>query len=168
MAQRWRAMAQRWRAMARQWNALQCSDSDSDGSDGTTIAIAQRWRTWWRAMVQRWRAMAQRWNNDGTAIAMAQQWNSNSEGSDNDGGDSDGAPIERWRSDGTNVAMAVMVQALRWRSDGQRCDESDDDCQRCDGQASATAAMGDKAFRRDGDELSPSMAMVHGERWRWR
>ncbi|GBG93395.1 hypothetical protein CBR_g68178 [Chara braunii] len=111
---------------------------------------------------------------------MAQRWNSDSEGNDSDGSDSDGAPIERWRNDGTNiamadmvpalrwrndgtnVAMADMVPALRWRSDGQRCDESDVDCQRCDGQASMTAAMGDIALRRDGDELSASITMVYG------
>ncbi|GBG87851.1 hypothetical protein CBR_g46007 [Chara braunii] len=157
--------------MARRWNMLQCSDSDRDGRDGTAIAIAHRWR----AMAQRWRAMAQRWNNDRDDAAMGQRqrWNSDSEGSggdsdsdgsDSDGSDSDGAPIERWRNDGTNVAMTSMVPVLRWRSDGQRCDESDGDCQRCDGQASATAAMGDIALRLDGDEVSASMAMVHGER----
>ncbi|GBG87325.1 hypothetical protein CBR_g45384 [Chara braunii] len=145
--------------MTQRWNALQCSDRNSDGSDGTTIAIAQRWRTG-----------GELWRSNGTAIAMAQRWNNDSKGSvsDSDGSNSDGAPIERWRNDGTNVAMAAMVPALRWRSDGQRCDESDGDCQRCDGQESTTAAMGDIALRRDGDELSASMAMVHGERWRCR
>ncbi|GBG92129.1 hypothetical protein CBR_g54430 [Chara braunii] len=113
-------------------------------------------------MAQRWCSGGERWRSDRTAIAMAQRWNSDSDGSDSDGSDSDGAPIERWRSDGTNVAMAAMVPALRWR-----CDESDGDCQRCDGQASATAGMGDIALRRDGDELSASMAMVHNEHWRW-
>ncbi|GBG70319.1 hypothetical protein CBR_g6446 [Chara braunii] len=130
-------MAHRWRAMAWRWNELQCGDSDSDGSDGTTIAIAQRWRTG-----------GERWRSDGTGIAMAQRLNSDSEGSVSDRSDSDGAPTERWRNDGTNVAMAAIMPALRWR---------------CDGAAMASAAMRDIALRRDGDELSASMAMVHGE-----
>ncbi|GBG75414.1 hypothetical protein CBR_g20044 [Chara braunii] len=43
--------------MAQRWNALQISDSDSDGSDGTAIAIAQRWRTG-----------GERWRNDGATV----------------------------------------------------------------------------------------------------
>ncbi|GBG69108.1 hypothetical protein CBR_g3806 [Chara braunii] len=107
--------------------------------------------------------MAQQWHGDGTSIAMAQRWRAMAQrwNSDSDGSDSDGSDIDSDGSDSDSDGAPIE----RWRSDGQRCDESNSDCQRCDGQASATTAMGDIALRRDGDELSASMAMVHGERW---
>ncbi|GBG71771.1 hypothetical protein CBR_g9180 [Chara braunii] len=135
-------MAHRWRAMARRWkfNALQCSDSDGDGNDGTTIAIAQRWHIG-----------GERWRSDETAIAMAQRWNNDSEGSDSasnsDGCDINGTPIERWRSDGTAIVkaaiMIAIVKAHRLR-DGSAMEPTlrwQLWYQRCDGAAMTSAAM---------------------------